>query len=255
MNDVKDYRKSELKNYVIIHILAFACIHDYFPTLRCGDKTEILLALVNLILPMSAIYVYIFILDAIVPSNLKSEICNACYGCKCALFPKFLKKFYHSIVLRYKSFINKLWIPFPEETVFDDIKNDRIIDKRFTTEEAKKKYKEELKQLEELDDSQSKQKSKSMWHRIYTKYEKEATVLITYRDYLLCRDLCVITLLIMISYLFFIMYLCCSKVPITIWKILCIFAFLFFEMFVAATATRVKQERLVWNVISTDIHH
>ena len=284
MNDVKDYRKSELKNYVIIHILLFVYIH-YSVLLEINIfkeiKTQLLLEgnlknLVDLILPISATYIYIFILDAIVPSEVKGRICNTCYICKNGIvllfkipgiivvkickplvdkFCIFRKPLVDKLCKHkyYKLVVDKLWIPLPEETVFDDINNGSFTDKRFTVREAQIKYQCKIQQMTGLEGNVRKRKSKSMWHNIYSKYEQEVTVLITYRDFLLCRDLCVITTLMMISYLFFLLYLCYCKSRACIF--LCPLAFLFFEMLVAATATRVKKERLVWNVISTDIHH
>ncbi|MBQ9572599.1 MAG: hypothetical protein IJR22_04325 [Acidaminococcaceae bacterium] len=269
MNDIKNYRKNELKSYVILHILAFMYCHDSFLLGESISKITMqtfidgnLKNLVNLILPLSATYVYIFILDAIVPSEMKRHICNACYAFEnsIVLLFKFLgrpvnklcKPLVDKLDKLGKQFIDVFCIPLPEETVFDDIKNDKLTDKRFTIEEAQIKYQWEIQQLNGSEGYERKRKSKSMWHSIYAKYEKEVTVLITYRDYLLCRDLCVITLLMIISYASFLLYLhwYCKLQYIE----LKLFCFLIFEMLVATVATRVKQERLVCNVISTDIH-
>lgn len=224
MNDVKDYRKDELKYYVIANVLLILFIHGYFPPILDIIKTQTKSTLMDIVkvalstgIISSVIYAYIFVIDAIIPAPLKLKFCN-------------------------------LWRNLPGETIFDDLRLGKINDTRFTTDEVQNKYSEVYEQLQGLSSYEKRHKANSIWYRIFQKHIKKVTVLITYRDCLLCRDLYIASLLLLLLYPF----LCCIRLLNFNCKYLLI---LIFEIIVTNIAMRVKQNRLVRNVIAIDIHH
>ena len=67
MNDIKDYRNNELKNYVIGNILLvlyFSSIFDNLFTLDINSNLNIWKTLIESALVSSIIYIYVFLLDS-----------------------------------------------------------------------------------------------------------------------------------------------------------------------------------------------
>lgn len=66
MNDIKDYRNNELKNYVIGNILLvlyFSGIFDNLFTLDINSNLNIWKTLIESALVSSIIYIYVFLLE------------------------------------------------------------------------------------------------------------------------------------------------------------------------------------------------
>ena len=130
-NNLKDYREKELKSYVIGNALIIMTLSGIFNTLlsftESAENANNMLStfgaeLISAGIISSILYIYVFILDAIIPGNWKDTICS-------------------------------LYRPLPGELIFEEIK-DKIKDKRFTKEDALQKYAniyENLKSLSEKD--------------------------------------------------------------------------------------------------------
>lgn len=86
------------------------------------------------------------------------------------------------------------------------------------------------------------------WYKIYQKYKESTKILLSNIDYLLCRDLCSISLLILIIY---IVVTICFDIIILNWDVV---GFLFTEYIITNIAARHKAKRFVMNVISEDIN-
>jgi hypothetical protein len=223
-NNLKDYREKELKSYVIGNALIIMTLSGIFNTLlsftESAENANNMLStfgaeLISAGIISSILYIYVFILDAIIPGNWKDTICS-------------------------------LYRPLPGELIFEEIK-DKIKDKRFTKEDALQKYANIYEKLNSLSEKEKREVSNSSWYSIYRKYENVTKIFISNRDYLLCRDLCVSTLWIGIIY-----FMLC-KLSIIIFN-RNIVVILLIELVATNIAMRGKQKRLVYNVIATDIH-
>lgn len=77
MNDIKDYRNNELKNYVIGNILLvlyFSSIFDNLFTLDINSNLNIWKTLIESALVSSIIYIYVFLLDSLIPGDIKQKV-------------------------------------------------------------------------------------------------------------------------------------------------------------------------------------
>ena len=246
MNGVKDYRKDELKYDVIGNILIivialgysnviFDGIFDYNICSQVNDKTSSLESVLSWLLKTgfatSVGYVFVYLVDTAVPEPWKKKLCNWLTG-------------------RSKLYYGKIFL---------DVKEGQFKDKRFTTDQAKISYKDEYAYLETLSNDEIKKVSNSFWYRIFFNRINEPTVFVTYRDYLLCRDLVVITALFPLLSLFC-FFLCCWFAKIDCCKFLntssikLILLWWGFELLLTRSALRAKQKRLAYNVIAVDIH-
>ncbi len=243
MNDVKDYRKDELKYYVIGNILLFIIVVGYsngvfdgiFNSNKCFQVNEALKVFSWLLgtgFATSVGYVFVYLLDTAVPEPWKKKLCNWLTG-------------------RSKLYYGKIFLA---------VKKGKFKDKRFTSDQAKIRYKNKYTKLATLsNDNEMKKVSNSFWYHIFYKRINEPTVFVTYRDYLLCRDLVVITALFPLLFLFC-FFLCCWFAIIDCCKFLntssikLILLWWGFELFLSRSALRAKQKRLSYNVIAVDIH-
>ncbi|MBE6005381.1 MAG: hypothetical protein E7232_15135 [Lachnospiraceae bacterium] len=220
--NLKDYREKELKYYAIGNALVITLLTGVIRSIYNNlDDTSIDVLIeigkelmVSCILS-SVLYVYLFLLDAIVPGDCKDKICMLC---------------------------RKL----PGETIFDDIRNGRIKDNRFTIQQFEEKYKAVFDELDKLELKNKYCLSNSTWYGIYKVWEFSPMVFVSNRDYLLCRDLCVATLWISIIYLALVLF---SIIPFSCNVIIT----LLIEMILTNVAMRSKQKRFAVNVIATDI--
>lgn len=223
-NNLKNYREKELKNYVIGNALIILVLSGTFDTLLnlaglngiTDDAFSKLGAeLISGGILISILYTYVFIFDAIIPGTWKDAICN----------------------------LGKV---LPGEVIFDEMKNE-VRDKRFTQEEALRKYACVYAKLENLTGEERLETSNSEWYAVYREHEDETKVFISNRDYLLCRDLCVSTLWIGLIY-----FLLCRFSIVTFnCKVLSV---LVIELIATNIAAGNKQKRFAYNVIATDIH-
>ena len=77
MTDIKDYRNSELKNYVIGNILLVLYFSGMFSKIFSEDvnsNLDIWSIVIESALISSIIYIYVFLLDSMIPGNIKQKI-------------------------------------------------------------------------------------------------------------------------------------------------------------------------------------
>lgn len=192
---------------------------------------KILGNLINIGLFSSALYVYVFILDSVIPSQLKYKIC-------------------------YLFFFRQ-----PGYSIFSKIKNSktRWLDPRFTKEDVLNLYADIYKKIDNAlnnnnvngrNDNSKEVKGKmenTSWYRIYSKYRNDEMIFTSNRDYLLCRDLCIMTILILIFYILGCIFIL-SETPKC--KVV---IFLALEFIVTDFAFWFRGNRLACNVLSLDI--
>lgn len=223
-NDLKVYREKELKNYVIGNTLIILVLSGTLETLLniaglYGAIDDVLsklgVEIISAGILSSILYSYVFILDAIIPGNWKDYICN--FG-----------------------------RPLPGEVIFDEMKKN-VRDKRFRQEDVLAKYADVYEKIDDLTGQKRKAVSNSEWYAVYREHEDEKKVFFSHRDYLLCRDFCISTLLIGL------MYFVLSVLSIVTFDCK-IIVMLVIEVITTNIAMRNKQKRFAYNVIAADIH-
>lgn len=218
MKNLKDYREKELKMYILANILVIVILSNTFVVseiLTSEDSWLVLfIKIVDSTLISSSIYIFAFLADAMFSSGLK------------------MKMVY---------FLGEL----PGANVFSSIKT-KNNDYRFTSEQVLEKYKgiydnmpNDLKKRRKFENS--------MWYSIYDKWRDTDMICISNRDYLLCRDLYISTLIIIIGYI-----LGTTTLNIIEFNWKCIY-YLLCMMLVTNISTRLKGKRFVYNVIAYDI--
>ena len=220
---MKDYRKDELKTYVIgniLIILMFSGLFEIFFTLSeelSEEIIDIVSKLLGATLFSSILYIYVFILDSFIPSKLKDFV---------VYFP----------------------CGRPGDKIFEKIREKRI-DSRFTQEDAITKYQEIYKELDIISDRKKKHVfQNSKWYGIYQSIEENPTVALAQKDFLLNRDMCIITVVILILYVLisWISKIYTIKGGALIWLLV--------EILLTNIAAKGKAKRFALNVIAKDIH-
>ena len=140
MENLKDYREKELKNYFIgnILILLFSLKRFYevflavIPSSAANDTNvvNLLIAFLTSAFVSLIIYIYLFILDSLFIGDFKTSVCN-------------------------------LWRTLPGEIIFEDIKKSNK-DKRFARNAVENKYSEIYLKLNGLHGKEKKQYSNSI---------------------------------------------------------------------------------------------
>lgn len=218
MNDIKDYRNNELKNYVIGNILLvlyFSGIFDNLFTSDINSNLNIWKTLIESALVSSIIYIYVFLLDSLIPGDIKQKVA-----------------YFH---------IGKL----PGYTIFTKMKQNNK-DDRFTHADIVKKYASIYSNMPVGKKEKGKYEN-AQWYKIYNNYKNESKILIANRDFLLCRDLTIITIMLMIIYFILIVL----KIIVFSKNVV---AVMFIELIVSNISMRCKATRLAYNVISEDIY-
>lgn len=221
--NIKDYREKELKAFIIGNILVLMIasrIVDLNSVIGVSDGmnviTEVSKNLFSGGVIASIFYSFFIVVDALVPSVMKTKLSN-------------------------------LFRVQPGEKIFETIKDKDNCDNRFTKDEALKKYADVYESLA-LEKSKDKRKnmSNAAWYKIYVKYETNKKIEILNRDYLLCRDMNIATLWTIIFYFLMIVL----RIFILDWRILLL---LFVEVIATLISTHNKQWRFAYTVIATDI--
>lgn len=221
--NIKDYREKELKTFVLGNILLTltitGAINDIATLIGEDDLWKAIAELFESSILSSIVYIFTFVFDSVVQGKIKEKIIWPIKG-------------------------------LPGSRVFSDI-SQKDKDERFTKEMAKTKYKNIYEQIEETKDKKKIARMQNEnWFRIYQKYENQAQVYISQRDYLLLRDMTIMTLWIVVMN--FLLYWCLKKnLPIELIEMLIT------EFVILWIATRIKGERFIYNVIAKDLaeHH
>lgn len=162
----------------------------------------------------SIFYIYVFIMDSLISGEMKFIIC----------YLEVEKK--------------------PGYTIFTKMKR-KLKDNRFLQNDVLNKYKEIY---ENMPVENRKKYENNQWFKLYNGCKNESKVYTFYRDYLLCRDLCVSSVWIFVIYLVLVFWL----------NIFCfslrVCAFILLEIVVTNIAMRVKGERFAYNVIVVNIY-
>ena len=125
--------------------------------------------------------------------------------------------------------------------------NKKVTDDRFTKESILEKYNEIYVNMPS--DKKDREKyENAQWYKIYQKHKNDSKILTSNRDFLLCRDIVILTLMLFISYCIF------SMLKVVDFSCEVIFI-LFLELVVSDIAMRGKGKRLAYNVISEDVYN
>jgi len=219
MSDIKDYRNNELKNYVIGNILLVLLLSGVFDSLfsrELDDIVTIINLVVQSVLLSSIIYIYVFLLDSIIPGDYKQKIAYLFRG------------------------------KLPGYTIFSDMKN-KLKDDRFTLQDVLSKYKDIYDNMPS-DESEKQKYENAHWYRIYQDHQNKSKVYTANRDFLLCRDITIITLFLIGMYLVGVYVLNVFDFSLRM------LMFLLCELIIADIAMRGKASRLAYNVIAEDIY-
>lgn len=219
MNNIKDYRNQELKIFVLANVLMLLCIEKIITWDRLtGDDAQLftlLLTIIDSAILLAIWYSFVFLADALFPTNIKNRIVY--FGA-----------------------------PLPGQTVFTRLSTKKE-DERFTQEQIKEKYKDVINNFP-VSKKDKLIYENSKWYSIYNLYREKTMVLVSNRDYLLCRDMTVSTVVIFVLY--FIMVFAFKVFAFKIEALLYILAIFILTNW----ATRQKGKRYVNNVIACDIN-
>ncbi len=217
--DIKDYREKELKIYVIGNIILILIGIGFVDSIvsAIGKKKiwDVAGVVVSSGAVSSLVYIYTYIIDALIPGDVKNKIIWWRKG-------------------------------LPGNRVFSEIKK-KNKDTRFTAKEVMDKYNVVYENIDDKTEAERNRIENSAWYGAYQRNENSAQVYISNRDWLLCRDMCVVTLWVLAG-IFFVF--CAFKICIPCWLVLVVLA----ELVAMWIAARIKSKRFVYNVIAKDVH-
>lgn len=216
--NIKDYRDHELKSYVIGNLLIILLLSGTFDEIMAKDINSfasVFSTVANILITSSISYIFVFLLDSVIQGDVKFSIVYFPFG------------------------------ELPGKTIFSKMKND-CKDMRFTEEEVLFQYKDIYTTLPEKQKDRKKYEN-SKWNNLYRKYEKKSRVFVANRDFLLCRDMTIMTAFLLGIYFFGIygLHIFCFS-----WRII---AILVVEYIICNIATRGKGKKFAYNVIAEDI--
>lgn len=222
MDNIKDYRENELKQYVIANLLIVVVFSNLLQQVFQSEDNlySSIVKTISFSFITSVIYIYVFILDGLVPSTTKDL---------CVFFRK-----------------NKL----PGFTIFTDIKDGKVEDMRFSKEKILKFYKETYKEMEQYTVNSDKLKKfeNQKWYELYVANKESKMIVLSQRDYLLTRDMYISTITIVILYLFF------SKAVVMVNFNIYIFIYFLVMIVITNILSRIKAKRYVLNVIALSVY-
>jgi len=215
LNNLKDYRENELKQYVIANALVFLLVHEFinFTDTENIKLVQGIVSLLGTTLLASIIYIFTILVDSVIDDKIKNRL------------------------------VNLYFMKLPGEYIFTEIKN-KNKDIRFTT--ALQKYSHIYSEIPENLNERKKYEN-SQWYKIYNLYREIPMVFMSNRNYLLMRDMYVSTLVIVVLYFiscFFFRWLTYEKLYII---------YLLGILIITNVATHIKAKRFVYNVIALDI--
>lgn len=214
MNNIKDYRKDELRAYVIGNILVGLYATGLFTPETMNDNVWV--TMLNSAIVSTFLYIYVYMLDTLIPADWKDTLVY-------------------------------LFTGRPGDKIFTRIK-EKDIDNRFTKEQAQVKYADIYSEIHKLSCTKEKQKyENSQWYGLYKKHENEGAVFVAQRDFLLNRDMSFMTLNMLFIYL--VVSLLFGAIAFS-WKVL---VFLIMEFVVTNLAARGRAGKFARNVIAADI--
>lgn len=216
MKDIKDYREKELKNYVVGNILLILLLTGKLQeVIAWGSENsfDIWGTIIESVVLSSIIYIYVFIIDSFISGETKYKICYLGIGKK------------------------------PGYTIFSNMRK-RLEDDRFTMEDVLNKYKHIYDNMPEKDTGEY---ENTNWYSLYESCKNDSKILVSNRDFLLSRDLNIMTIWLFVLYVIATIGL---KSLTFSWDVVIV---LVVEFFFTNIAMRVKGKRMAYNVISIDI--
>lgn len=216
---MKEYREKELKYLMIILILLFLVWCTPILSLDITDieTLKIISTVLESVIVSSVLSLGTFLSDSLISSRIKDKL------------------------------VGLFFIPKAGATIFTRINNDKVADDRFTTLEAKNKYSEIISELPS--DKKTKYNyENAQWYKIYQKHKDKGAVSQCQKDYLICRDLFIETIIFLVLY--FIILIAFNDVTNFSWNLISVFVVI---SVVTNIATHVKMNRFVNTVIAVDI--
>lgn len=215
MKNIKDYRSKELLWYTILQIIIIVIFQ--YPEVFNPKTVELQTALTKILSSTvfsSVICVFSFILDSVLNDNMKCWLIYFGQG-------------------------------RPGEKIFSNIKSAHV-DVRYTKESAIEKYKDIYNRMPE-DSKKRRIFENAEWYKIYSKYKTSHMILISHRDYLLCRDIYSSTVMMVGLYLLVTVLLNVTNIC---WGLI---LFELLPLCLVNIATRQRAKRFVENVIAQDL--
>lgn len=225
--DLKDYREKELRNYVIGNILIILLgtgqIQEIITATGTKNSWDAISAFINSGVIATLVYIYVYLIDSLIPGSIKDKL---------------------------------IWVRkgMPGTRVFSEIRKGHE-DFRFSKEMALTKYKEVYREIDDakgndLKESEIRKIENLAWYSAYQRNEKTAQVYVANRDWLLCRDMFMMTIWSIAGFAITVFFLH----PNPSYGFYCSFIICLIELGVTWLVARIKGERFVYNVIAKDIH-
>ncbi|SES65810.1 hypothetical protein SAMN02910413_0323 [Pseudobutyrivibrio sp. C4] len=218
-SNIKGYRKAELTYYVIANVLVmiFIKLYEYkkIAFLKDFNLWENIDKICYASLISFVVYIFIYVLDSAIPSQLKWKIC----------FPFKTKK--------------------PSAIIFSRLK-EKDDDDRFKYSDVEEICGDILKKLNECPTEEERNRiSRIEWFRIFSLYDCETKILISKKDYVISRDLLITTWFLLLGTIIF----NATSIYRNWWT--CVYVL--FELVVLYFAVWAKGMRLCKNVIAFHI--
>jgi hypothetical protein len=217
LKNIKEYRQKELQwflfaNIILLLLTSKINLFDYLT-----DENKEIWKNISEIFTTAGIsvfgYIITFILDSLLSSNIKDKIIY-------------------------------WWDNKPSHNIFSKIQT-KNKDDRFTFQQAENKYTDIFNQLKENKNLPQ----TNLWYKIYSKHRQVTMIAVSHEDYLLSRDLCVQTLILVLIYA--IICIIFKQTFIFSWTYI---LYLLAMYGVTNISTRNKAKRLVYNVLAYDIN-
>lgn len=211
--NLKDYREKELKTYAAANLLLILLSMGFFDDI--SDMGRIILGLLNVSAVSAVIFIYMLLLNEIVPADLKARI----------IWPR---------------------KGLPGSRIFTEIRKGKR-DARFTQRDVLRKYAYIYEKIDAEPDEKTKRNiENSEWHKLYNRHETEPRVANAHRDFLLFRDMTVMTIWCFAIYL--LLSVVIDKEPKAMMSVIFIL-----ETVAVWLAARGRGERFVCSVIACDL--
>ena len=231
MGDIKEYRKYELRDFVLVNVLLMlyfsGTLNIFFDSFGLEEVSNGALHMIGALFGnafiATAVYIYVFIFDTLLTGNTKFKVAYCFKRDRAGL---------------------------PAETIFSELISGDLSDSRFTVADLQKTYDDVISNLNENNYSKKERYryENACWYKIYAKYEKtEQKLWVSQKDFLLCRDMTMACLFLSVLYII----IC---ILINEMKFSLAFAILMvIEAVLCDVAMRSKGKKFAVDVIATDI--
>jgi hypothetical protein len=214
MVNLKDYQTKELCLYVMTNISVLLLLLGFLdhPEQSVIQTIEVISNILNMVILSAAIFTFTFLTDSIFSSEIKFHLAG---------------------------------FQLPGGKIFSRIKN-KNIDKRFSREDAILTY----KNIYESMPNEKKERyvyENSQFYKIYNQYRNVTMIMVSNRDFLLCRDIYFSTISTIALYLLLTILF---KIIAFDWRYI---VYLALMLIVANLGLRNKGWRFVCNIIAYDI--